>query len=57
MGDNPHTGQVREDLTSLPVRFWPAHPNYLIVYNPSVKPIQILRIFHSAQNIATRILQ
>ena len=56
LGDSPYIGQRREELTSLSVHFWPVHPNYMIVYNPSSDPIQILRILHSARDLA-RILQ
>jgi plasmid stabilization system protein ParE len=46
-------GTIREELTSLPVRFWPVtpYPNYFIVYDPEAKPVQILRILHGARNV------
>jgi plasmid stabilization system protein ParE len=52
---SPLAGQVRKDLTSLPVRFWVVHPylNYLIVYDPESKPIRIIRILHGARNVAS----
>ena len=33
LGRNPGAGHTREDLTSLPVRFWSVY-SYMIVYNP-----------------------
>ena len=42
-----------EDLTPLPVRFWVVQPysNYLIVYDPEKKPLQIIRILHGARDL------
>jgi plasmid stabilization system protein ParE len=50
---SPRAGRARKDLTSLPVRFWVVHPysNYLIVYDPERKPIQIIRILHGARDL------
>jgi len=46
-------GQVRKDLTPLPLRFWVVHPypNYLIVYDPESKPLHVIRILHGARNV------
>jgi plasmid stabilization system protein ParE len=49
LSEYPEMGQQREELTRKPVRFWPAHPNYMIIYNPDSDPIQILRITHTAR--------
>jgi plasmid stabilization system protein ParE len=51
--DSPFAGTVRADLTSLPVRFWVVQPyvNYLVVYRPEEKPLQIIRILHGARNL------
>ena len=50
---SPLAGQVRKDLTSLPVRFRLVHPysNYFIVYDPVSTPVQIIRIIHGARNL------
>ena len=40
---NPELGHIRKDLTSMLVRFWPIY-SYLIVYDPAVKPIEIVRV-------------
>jgi len=55
LADSPHAGRFREDLTSLPVRFWVVQPysNYLIVYRPETKPLQIIRVLHAARDIGT----
>ncbi|HEY2393912.1 MAG TPA: type II toxin-antitoxin system RelE/ParE family toxin [Candidatus Angelobacter sp.] len=49
----PLAGRIRTDLTRLPVRFWFVQPyrNYVIVYDPATKPIQIIRVLHGARDI------
>jgi plasmid stabilization system protein ParE len=51
--DSPLAGTIRKDVTPLPVRFWivQPHSNYLIVYNPKEKPLQIIRILHAARDL------
>ena len=51
--DTPLAGRIREDLTSLPLRFWLVQPyrNYWIVYRPETQPLQVIRIIHTARNI------
>jgi plasmid stabilization system protein ParE len=53
LAESPLVGQVRNDLTSLPLRFWVVQPytNYLIVYDPGPKPLQVIRILHGARNL------
>jgi plasmid stabilization system protein ParE len=53
VAEAPLRGQVRDDLTDLPVRFWTVqrYPNYRIVYDPDTTPLQIIRILHGARNI------
>lgn len=51
LGKNPYIGQERSDLTNKPVRFWAVHRNYMIIYNPSKNPVQILRVYNSARNV------
>jgi plasmid stabilization system protein ParE len=52
--DSPLAGSIRKDLTPLPLRFWVVqpHPNYLIVYDPEKRPLQIIRILHGARDLA-----
>jgi plasmid stabilization system protein ParE len=47
---SPELGHGRPDLTSRPLRFWLVRP-YLIVYEPDSRPLRIVRVVHSAQNI------
>lgn len=56
--ENPLGGQIREDLTALPVRFWLVQPyrNCWVVYDPKTAPLQVIRVLHSARNIG-RILK
>jgi antitoxin ParD1/3/4 len=53
LADSPLAGRKRDDLTRLPIRFWVVHPysNYLIVYDPETKPLQIIRILHGARDL------
>ena len=53
LADSPYAGRARNDLTDLPLRFWVLQPysNYLIVYDPEEKPLQIVRILHGARNV------
>jgi plasmid stabilization system protein ParE len=55
LADSPFAGTIRKDLTHLPLRFWAVHPysNYLIVYDPEKRPLQIIRILHGARDIRT----
>jgi antitoxin ParD1/3/4/toxin ParE1/3/4 len=49
LAEMPGKGHVREDITELPVRFWPVG-SYLIVYDPGKRPIEILRVLHGARD-------
>jgi antitoxin ParD1/3/4/toxin ParE1/3/4 len=39
----PEAGHVRQDLTPLPIKFWPAF-SYLVVYDPAARPLAIVRV-------------
>jgi plasmid stabilization system protein ParE len=45
----PNKGHRREDLTDLPVLFWPVR-SYLIIYRPHI-PLEIVRVVHGARDI------
>lgn len=47
---NPLIGHKREDLTHLPVRFWPFKWHYLIVYK-DCSPIEIVRVLSGHRDI------
>lgn len=53
LADSPLAGHARKEVTALPLRFWVLQPyaNYFIVYDPSKKPIQIVRILHAARDV------
>jgi len=55
LADRPYAGRLRPDLTPLPLCFWVVrqYSNYLIVYDPETKPLQIIRILHAARNLPT----
>jgi toxin ParE1/3/4 len=44
-------GHLRSDLTPLPVKFWPVF-SYLVVYDPSARPLAIVRVLHGRQDVA-----
>jgi len=47
---NPTAGHVRQELTSKPVKFWAVF-SYLIVYDPSKRPVHIVRILHGKRDL------
>lgn len=49
----PSIGHKRRDITPLPVLFWtiPKYPNYIIVYRPQTKPLQVIAILHGSRNL------
>ena len=51
LAQNPELGHVRKDLTSKSVRFWPIY-SYLIIYNPSTNPLEIVRILSGYRDLA-----
>jgi plasmid stabilization system protein ParE len=55
LADFPGIGHLREDVTDQSVRFWSVY-SYLIVYRPNVKPLQVIRVLHGAQEL-TRFFQ
>ena len=50
---HPFIGHKRRDITPLPVRFWtiPKYPNYIVVYRPESKPLQVIAILHGKQDL------
>jgi toxin ParE1/3/4 len=50
LAENPRIGHVREDLTDQPVLFWPVG-SYLIIYDPTIKPLSIVRVVHGARDV------
>jgi len=52
LAKHPGMGHTREDLTSLPVRFWTVGV-YLVIYRPDTRPIEIVRILHGQRDIPT----
>ena len=53
LADGPLRGHPRPDLTKLPVRFWtlPRYPNYMIVYRPDSRPLEIIRVVHGMRSV------
>lgn len=52
LADQPQLGVRRPGWTDLPVRFWLVRRYYWIVFDPDSRPIQILRILHTARDIS-----
>jgi plasmid stabilization system protein ParE len=57
LSKSPLAGSIREYLTIRSVRFWVVQPysNYLLVYDPATKPVQILRIVHAARDLRSEL--
>lgn len=50
LASHPGAGHLRQDLTSLPVKFWPVF-SYLIVYDPAPRPLAIVRVLHGRRDV------
>jgi plasmid stabilization system protein ParE len=50
---HPLLGSKRAEITHLPVRFWVVtrYPNFIVVYRPETKPLQIIAVLHGKRNI------
>jgi plasmid stabilization system protein ParE len=46
----PGIGHFRSDLSEEPLRFWIVR-KYLIVYRTEAKPVEIVRVIHSARDV------
>jgi plasmid stabilization system protein ParE len=53
LAEYPLIGHHRRDITPLQVRFWtlPKYPNYVIIYRPETKPLQVIAILQGKQNV------
>jgi antitoxin ParD1/3/4/toxin ParE1/3/4 len=49
----PGMGQIRQDITNLPVRFWNVRGRYIIVYSEHADGVEIVRVFGASQDIAS----
>ncbi len=49
----PLLGSKRAEITPLPVRFWVVtrYPNFIVVYRPETKPLQIIAVLHGKRDI------
>jgi len=50
LASQPGAGHGRQDLTALPVKFWPVF-SYLIVYDPAVTPLGIVRVLDGRRDV------
>jgi antitoxin ParD1/3/4 len=52
---NPLLGPKRIEITQLPVRFWTVSrfPNFMVVYRPDTKPLQIVSLLHGTRSSKT----
>jgi plasmid stabilization system protein ParE len=50
---HPLLGSKRTEITPLPVRFWTVtrFPNFIVVYRPDTKPLQVIAVVHGKRNI------
>ena len=53
LAKHPLMGTQRRDVTSLPLRFWTVskYSNYVIVYRPETKPLQVIAILHGRRDL------
>jgi len=53
LAKSPLRGHVRKDLTKRNLRFWTLtrYPNYIVVCVPGKRPVRILAVLHSKQNL------
>jgi len=50
LAENPGIGHTREDLTARPLKFWRVY-SYLVVYDPSSRPLRIIAVLHGARDV------
>lgn len=50
IADYPRMGHIREDLTDQPYRFLSVY-DYLIVYDPTKTPVEIVRVLHGRRDV------
>jgi toxin ParE1/3/4 len=50
LASHPEAGHLRQDLTPLPVKFWPVF-SYLIVYDPATRPLGVVRVLHGRRDV------
>jgi plasmid stabilization system protein ParE len=50
LAEMPEMGHFRRDLATEPLRFWQAY-SYLIIYRSEAKPLQVVRVLHSARDV------
>ncbi len=50
LAEMPKMGHVREDLADRTHHFWPVR-DFLIIYHPDTKPIEIVRVLRGARDI------
>lgn len=57
LATHPSLGSRRSEITPLPVRFWVVtrYPNFIVVYRPETKPLQIVAVLHGKRDTKTLI--
>jgi toxin ParE1/3/4 len=50
LASRPEAGHLRQDLTPLPLKFWPVF-SYPIVYDPAARPLDIVRVLHGRRDV------
>ncbi|WP_424168142.1 type II toxin-antitoxin system RelE/ParE family toxin [Terracidiphilus sp.] len=50
---SPYLGKIKKRRTGKEVRCWtiPRFPNYIVIYYPDTKPIQVVAILHGRRNL------
>jgi plasmid stabilization system protein ParE len=52
LAQTPGMGHTRQDLTSLPLLFWPVG-TYLVVYRVQPERVEIVAVLHGARDLPT----
>jgi len=52
LAEHPHIGQLLNNITEKPVRFWNVY-SYYIIYNPQSLPLMVLRIISNYRDVET----
>ena len=52
IAEAPGLGHFREDLADPPLRFTTVF-SYMIIYNPTVRPIEVVRILHGHRDVGS----
>lgn len=56
LADFPEMGHFRQELADQSLRVWLVY-SYLIIYRPSRKPLEVLRVVHGARDLLRLVVE